>query len=107
MLYIQVDESMFIQHFIDYGRQDNFSRAALFELYKWYDDLSNDTGEKMELDVIAICCDWSELTIDQIKQEYSNVIDTDQDNDDLISELEEHTTVITVDSNDTYLIMAF
>ena len=107
MLYIQVDESMFVQRFIDYGRQDNFSRAALFALYEFYETQADDLGENMEMDVIAICCDWSELTIDEIKQEYGNVLDIDADDDDIISDLEYHTTVIAVDSNDTYLVGSF
>jgi hypothetical protein len=106
MLYIQVNESMFIQRFFEYGRQNDFSRAALCELYDFY-DFYNDIDDNAELDVIAICCDWSELTIDEIKKEYSNCLDIEQDDDDIISELEYNTTVIHVETNDTYLVMAW
>ena len=42
------------------GRQDSFSYTALGALFDYHDDLSDDLGEPWELDVIAICCDWSE-----------------------------------------------
>ena len=43
-------------------RPDDFSYDALEALYTYLDDLSDDTGEPIELDVIAICCDWCEYT---------------------------------------------
>ena len=41
---------------------DDFSYDALEALYTYLDDLSDDIGEPLELDVIAICCDFVEYT---------------------------------------------
>ena len=41
-------------------RPDNFSRPALVALFDYLDQLEQDLGEEQELDVIAICCDWTE-----------------------------------------------
>ena len=41
-------------------RPDNFSRPALAALFDYLDQLEQDLGEEQELDVIAICCDWTE-----------------------------------------------
>ena len=43
-------------------RPDDFSYDALEALYTYLDDLSDDIGEPLELDVIAICCDFAEYT---------------------------------------------
>lgn len=41
-------------------RPDNFSRPALVALFDYLDQLEQDLGEEQELDVIAICCEWTE-----------------------------------------------
>ena len=56
---ITVTESMFCEQFKRI-RPDNFSRAALEALFAHFEEMERDQGEEMELDVIAICCDWTE-----------------------------------------------
>lgn len=41
-------------------RPDQFSHEALRALYDYLDDYSDTTEEPVELDVIAICCEWAE-----------------------------------------------
>ena len=55
-----VTEHDFTEAFRDYGRQDNFSYEGLKALYEWFEEYEEDTGEEIELDVIGICCDFSE-----------------------------------------------
>lgn len=38
----------------------NWSRAGAFALAEWLEELEESTGESMELDVVAIRCDFSE-----------------------------------------------
>lgn len=50
--------------FVDQFRQirpDNFSAPALAALFDYYEEIEADTGEEIEFDPIAICCDWSEF----------------------------------------------
>lgn len=54
-----VTESRFLQAFKTL-RPNNFSRPALVALFDYLDQLEQDLGEEQELDVIAICCDWTE-----------------------------------------------
>ena len=56
---ITVTESMFCEQFKRI-RPDNFSRAALEALFAHFDEMEREQGEEFELDVIAICCDWTE-----------------------------------------------
>ena len=41
-------------------RPDTFSYEGLRALFEYLEALEDDTGEEIELDVIAICCDFTE-----------------------------------------------
>ena len=83
-------------------RPDNFSYEGLTALYGYLEQYENDTGTEMELDVIAICCDFAESTPSEIRQNYS--IDK---NIDLIEYLADRTTVIEIDRSDNLIYLAF
>ena len=54
------------------NRPDNFSRAGLQSLYDWFEEYEEDTGEEIEFDPIAICCDFTEYEdIDEFKANYT------------------------------------
>lgn len=53
---ITVDKHSFSQAFENMGRGKQFSRDGLDALFEELDALDSD----MELDVVAICCEWSE-----------------------------------------------
>lgn len=42
------------------GRADQFSRAGLWALFEYLEEMEDGTGTEMELDVVALCCDYSE-----------------------------------------------
>ena len=46
--------------FQSFGRGEQFSRWGFDALFKYLDEFSEDTGEDIQLDVIALCCEWSE-----------------------------------------------
>lgn len=74
---VTVTESMFCDMFADYDRKDNFSSEGLSLLFDYLEQLEKDTGKETELDVIALCCDYSELTLEQFAAEYSLTISWD------------------------------
>ena len=51
-------------------RPDNFTYEGLGALYEYLEELSEDTGEDIELDVIAICCDYTEYSEDEAREEF-------------------------------------
>lgn len=57
-----VDKSTFVNTFDQYGRGNNFSRAAREALFEYFEELESDLGEEIEFDCVAICCDWSEYS---------------------------------------------
>jgi hypothetical protein len=56
---ITVTESEFLSRFRAI-RPEQFSTEALRALFDFLDEQERDLGEEQELDVIAICCDWTE-----------------------------------------------
>lgn len=52
-------------------RPDNFSYDGLFALFEYLEDIEAQTGEPIELDVIAICCDFSEYeSLEDMQRSY-------------------------------------
>lgn len=83
MLIERVTESGFIRAFEDMGRGDQFSLEAFRAIYEYLEELSEGTGEPIELDVIEVCCDFSEITFDEVLEEQG-----EDDHDDALDEFE-------------------
>ena len=79
--------STFRDEFRACGRADNFSYEALGLLFDYFEAYEMDTGEEIELDVIAICCDFSEDSPENIRDQYG--IDGD-DETEVIATLEDN-----------------
>ncbi len=75
-----VNLSDFRDAFQRMGREKQFSYEGLEHLFDYLEQYEEDTGEDFELDVIAICCDFSEDTLENIAEQYG--IDLDDCEDD-------------------------
>lgn len=82
-------------------RPDNFSYEGLRVLFEYFEEYDN-----MELDVIAICCEFNESSADEIIDDYGFEgyrekigsfddwrVHGDRENEELINELYQHTIV--------------
>lgn len=87
-----VNFSKFTDAFRNAGRKDQFSYEGLKALYEYLEQYEEDSQEEIELDVIALCCEYSEDTIQYHLDNY---------NLETLQELEDHTTVIYVDDLDS------
>jgi len=56
--------------FHNMGRKDQFSYEGLELIFDYIEEYEQDSGEQLELDVIAICCDWAEDTPEDIAAAY-------------------------------------
>lgn len=56
----------FRQAFQNVNRTDNFSHEGLEVLFDYLENHSESIGEPIDLDVVALCCDYSEGTPEQI-----------------------------------------
>ena len=72
MIYQTVNEFDFVRAFDDANRSANFSREARRVLFEYYEDLSDDMGEDIELDPIGICCEWAEYTARELLEQYGD-----------------------------------
>jgi len=78
-----VSNSDFHDAFRSYDRMENFSYEGRNLLFDFLEEMESDTGEEMELDVIAICCDFNEDTVEGIASNYSiDLSDFDEDDDE-------------------------
>jgi hypothetical protein len=67
----------FRNEFKRYNR-DNFSYKGLEVLFDYLEGLEDDMQEPIELDVIGLCCDYSEYeTLEDVQKDY-NVEDMDE-----------------------------
>ena len=53
-----------------YDRMENFSYEGARVLFDYLEELEEDTGEEIELDVIDLCCNYSEATWEEIADDY-------------------------------------
>ena len=76
------------------ARTDNFTNDALRVLFDYFDGLSDDIGEDVECDPIAICCDYSEMSESDFKAAYSNFDELeDADSGQIADFISEHTSL--------------
>lgn len=106
-----VDLYTFREAFRLAGRNDQFSYAGLECLFDYFEEYSEDIGEPFELDVIAICCDYTEATWEEIAEDYR--IDLDHCDDDeeryeaVLEYLQDNTQVIELGDDETFIYAAF
>jgi hypothetical protein len=87
-----IDLYDFRRAFTDYDRTNQFSYEGMEALFDWLEELSEDTDTPYELDVIGLCCEFSEYNdLAEIQENYSG---TDIDS---VEDLRDHTSVIEFD----------
>jgi len=102
MLVKTVSFSDFLEEFKNYGREDQFSYEGKKALYDYLNDLSEDIGENIELDIIGLCCDFTEYnSIEEFLNDYSHTIGDIND----IEDIRDYTTVIQI--NKSFIIQSF
>jgi hypothetical protein len=87
----------FERAFADADRKENFSYEALGLLFDYFEDYEEQTGEEIELDVIALCCEYNEDNPDDIIANYSidvEGMDEDEKIDAVRDYLNDNTTLV-------------
>lgn len=67
----------FCDAFRDMYRNENFSYEGKRALFDYLEQCSEDSGQPVELDVIALCCDYDENDTETIISEYRIDINKD------------------------------
>ena len=97
MIYQRLDFSDFCRAFETCGRGDQFSPDALRLIYDYLDEMDQDT----ELDVIAVCCEFAESSVDELAEEH------DIDTDDVRDHLDQSTFVLGETDAETLVYVQF
>jgi hypothetical protein len=90
-------------------RPNNFTYDGLVLLFDWIEQQEQETGEEQELDVIALCCDFEELTVEEIVRQYNieaDDIEDDEIDDHVMNYLNDETIVIGK-TDDTIVFLSF
>jgi len=82
-------------------RKENFTFEGLRALFNYLEETEEDTGEEIELDVIAICCDYTEY---ENLAEFQN--DYNAEEYKTIEDIEEQTQVIMI-NEEAFIIQTF
>jgi len=102
-----VTESQFIREFDEMGRSNNFSPLARRKLYERMEDFSQDMGEDVDFDVIGICCEWSEMSAEELIEAYG---EESEGFDTVYQRVHEASEIIEVDAvgvEPTYLVLCY
>ena len=84
------NEYDFINEFKAYDRMDNFSLQGLRILFNALEEMAIDCQINIEMDVIALCCEYNEDTIADIISNYDIDVSDCIDTDDFIETVEEY-----------------
>jgi len=95
----------FQDRFRTMDRNENFSYEGKKALFEYLEQYEEDCNTEIELDVIALCCEYTEYKdIDEFLREYSNTIKAERKDFDteeeyktaVMEELPNYTTVIEI-----------
>ena len=94
------------------GRMDQFSYEGFEVLFDYLDELSEDTGEPIELDVVGFCCDYNESSIEELIDNYNiDLSEADEDDPDsiidVVREYLEYNTSVCGQVSDGFIYAAF
>ena len=94
-----ITEYSFIEAFKNSHRLDNFTIDGLRALFNYIEQYEEDCDTEIELDVIALCCEFTEYeNLAELQQNYSDI--------ESIDELQDNTTVIMID-DESFIIQDY
>ena len=103
IMYTRVTEDSFRNTFLTSANySENFSYSGLTALYNYFEELEDELNESIEFDYISIAGEYSELTIDELRDNYSINKDID-----VIKYLQENTIVIEIENSDSVIIQDY
>jgi len=89
-IYEKYDYSLFESRFRDYNRLSNFPKG-LRDLYDHLSQLAKETETPFELDVIALCCEFTEDSIENVLKEHD--IEDIEDLDTTVIHVDDETVI--------------
>ena len=98
-----ITKNEFRNAFKQANRENQFTPYALGKLFDYLEDYEEQTSEEVELDVIALCCEYSEFeSLEELQQSYN----IPEDFEEAREYIEERTQVICFEE-DCILIQSY
>lgn len=88
-MYTRISKYDFMEAFRNMDMYDQFGYEALSALFDYIEDVEQDTGVEIDLDVVDICCDYTVSTLKEVRDAY----DLDEDVD-VLEYLMDNTVVV-------------
>jgi hypothetical protein len=95
-----INKYEFRDSFKKMNRENNFSYDGLGVLFDYFEEYEQSTGEEIELDVIAICCEYNEAMPEEIRDNYSI-------EGDVLEYLLDHTNIAGITKDGAIIYAAF
>lgn len=97
--------------FKEAGRSEQFSWDGFKALFDYLNNLSDDIGQPIEFDVIALCCDYTEDSYSNIAKNYSIKLSEAEDEEEekqiVINYLQDNTSYVGEGEDDNLVYAAF
>ena len=109
-MYQTINSYDFEDAFNKAGRKDQFSYEGKQKLFDYLEAYEDDTGERIELDVIALCCEYEESAVIDIAANYNidiEGLDEDAALETVLEYLNDNTQVVGAIGTDTVLFQSF
>jgi len=81
-MYKSINFYSFQDTFTQMGRSTQFSYEALRALFDYLEEIENDSGQEIELDVVSLCCEYMEIEDDE--EEYKEYVGDEAERQDYI-----------------------
>lgn len=82
------------------SRKNQFSYGGKRALFEYLEELEEGTGEEIELDCVALCCEYTEYKdLDELKENYNNI--------ETMEDLIDNTQVIEIEGEEGFIIQNF
>ena len=95
-----IGKGQFRDAFQNMGRGEQFSYEGLGAMFDYLEEYEDGTGEEVELDVIALCCEYTEYAdLEEFQSDYGEEYETMED-------IENRTRVVHI-SGDAFIIQQF
>jgi hypothetical protein len=110
MIYTQVTKHSFIDAFKQSSRKDQFSYDALGIIYEYLEELSDSVSENIELDIVAICCEYAESSLSDLASDYDIDLEGLEGEDRIeaiVSYMEQNTYVLGMVDDETMVYQQF
>ena len=96
-----INKYEFSDAFHKMGRGKQFSYEGLDALFDYLEMLEEDIGEPIELDVISLCCEYSEYdNLKEFQNDYGDEYES-------IDDIENDTTLIKIEDEEGFIIRQF